>query len=70
MEFSLWPEYRSVLAWTALIADAASSPAAVRRVVEHGPEVLPVAVLALHLLVAAVCVYALRPRTPHRESLQ
>jgi hypothetical protein len=70
MQFSLWPEYRSVLAWTALIADAASAPATVRGVVEHGPEVLPLAMLALHLLVAAVCVYALRRRTPQSGFLQ
>jgi hypothetical protein len=71
MQFSLWPEYRSVLAWTALITDAASAVPAVRRVADPAPDGAgALAVLALHLLAAAACVYALRRRAPHREFLQ
>jgi hypothetical protein len=71
MQLSLWPEYRSVLAWTALITDAASALPTVRRVADPGSDgARPLALLALHLLVAAACVYALRRRAPHREFLQ
>lgn len=71
MRLSLGTEHQSVLAWTALITDAASAAPAVRRVVDHGVDgALPAGVLAIHLLVAAVCVLVLRRRNPYRESLQ
>lgn len=66
---SLWTEHRSVLAWTGLATDILASPAAIRALADAGPDgggtaAVPVVV---HLLIAAVCIHALRRRIPDRE---
>lgn len=66
---SLWTEHRSELAWTALILDLSTWPDAIRRVADAAPDgAPPVPVLAvIHLLIASVCILALRRRVPDRD---
>lgn len=69
---SCWTEHRSELAWTVLVLDVSTWPDAIRRVAAGGLDGAVAVVFAtvIHLLVAAMCIFALRRRVPDRARVQ